>query len=100
MTGRLAHLPTVMLLPSLSLGIIPLSTGRTLGPLGAFYLYDGHQAVTETLTASITVRQPRELADCARARAALSRARPFVSRTARPTLGRRPSVCQGGRAGQ
>ncbi|WP_432052433.1 DUF5753 domain-containing protein [Streptomyces xiamenensis] len=99
MAGQLAHLLNVMLRPSVSLGIIPLGSPRAVWPLEAFYRYD-QQAVIETLTASITVRQPRELAVYARAHAALSRARPFVSSTARPTLGRWPSVCQGGRAGQ
>lgn len=72
MAGQLAHLLNMMLLPSVSLGIIPLGTPRAVWPLEAFYLYDDHQAVIETLTASITVRQPRELADYARAHAGLT----------------------------
>lgn len=36
-------------------------------PLEAFYLHDDVQAVVETLTAEINVRQPRELADYAKA---------------------------------
>ncbi|UQA97543.1 DUF5753 domain-containing protein [Streptomyces halobius] len=67
MAGQLAHLLTVMPLPSVSLGIIPLGAERTVWPLEVFYLYDDHHTVVETLTASINVRQPRELADYARA---------------------------------
>ncbi|WP_432748071.1 Scr1 family TA system antitoxin-like transcriptional regulator [Streptomyces sp. JH002] len=59
--GQLTQLLNVMLLPSVSLGNLPLGTPRTVSPLEAFYLYDDHQAVIETLMASITVRQPREL---------------------------------------
>ncbi|WP_331755321.1 hypothetical protein OG936_38925 (plasmid) [Streptomyces sp. NBC_00846] len=40
---------------------------RTVWPLEAFYLHDDTQAVVETLTAEIKVKQPRELADCAKA---------------------------------
>ncbi|MEE4591067.1 helix-turn-helix transcriptional regulator [Streptomyces sp. DSM 41524] len=73
MAGQLAHLLTVMPLPSVSLGIIPLGAPRTVWPLEAFYLYDDHHAVVETLTAGISIRQPRELADYARAFTGLSR---------------------------
>ncbi|MEU2565161.1 helix-turn-helix transcriptional regulator, partial [Streptomyces longispororuber] len=65
MAGQLAHLLTVMPLPSVSLGVIPLGVPRTVWPLEAFYLYDDQRTVVETLTASINVRQPRELADYA-----------------------------------
>lgn len=67
MAGQLAHLLAVLLLPSVSLGIIPLGTPRTVWPLEAFYLYDDQNTVIETLTASISVRRPRELADYAKA---------------------------------
>ncbi|GAA0544378.1 MULTISPECIES: DUF5753 domain-containing protein [Streptomyces] len=72
MAGQLAHLFTVMSLPSV-LGIIPLGAHRNVWPLEAFYLYDDHHAVVETLTAGISIRQPRELADYARAFTGLSR---------------------------
>ncbi|MEU9376492.1 DUF5753 domain-containing protein [Streptomyces sp. NPDC048255] len=67
MAGQLAHLLTVMPLPSVSLGIIPLGVPRTVWPLEAFYLYDDQHTVVETLTAGIHVRQRRELADYAKA---------------------------------
>ena len=72
MAGQLQHLLTVMPLPSVSLGIIPLTASRAVWPLEAFYLYDDHNTVVETLTAGISVRQPREIADYARAFAGLS----------------------------
>ena len=72
MKGQLHHLLTVMPLPSVSLGIIPFTAQRTVWPLEAFYLHDDVQAVVETLTAEINVRQPRELADYAKAFTALS----------------------------
>lgn len=72
MAGQLRHLLTVLPLPSVSLGIIPMTAERTVWPLEAFYLYDDHQCVVETLTAGISIRQPRELADYARAFTGLS----------------------------
>lgn len=72
MAGQLAHLLTVMPLPSVSLGIIPLGVERTVWPLEAFYVYDDRHTVVETLTAGISVRQPREIADYVRAFRALA----------------------------
>lgn len=70
MAGQLAHLLAVMPLPSVSLGIIPFGVPRTMWPLEAFCLYNDQHTVIETLTTSISVRQPR-----ARARR-VSRVRP------------------------
>ncbi|MFD5097411.1 helix-turn-helix domain-containing protein [Streptomyces albidochromogenes] len=72
MRGQLRHLLAVMPLASVSLGIIPFTAQRTVWPLEAFYLHDDVQAVVETLTAEIKVKQPRELADYARAFAGLA----------------------------
>lgn len=72
MRGQLRHLLTVMPLASLSLGIIPFTAQRTVWPLEAFYVHDDTTAVVETLTAEIKVTQPRELADYAKAFAALA----------------------------
>lgn len=72
MKGQLRHLLAVMPLASVSLGIIPFTAQRTVWPLEAFYLHDDVQAVVETLTAEINVRQPRELADYAKAFTGLS----------------------------
>ncbi|MGW5971239.1 DUF5753 domain-containing protein [Streptomyces sp. NPDC055186] len=73
MAGQLTHLLTVMPLPSVSLGIIPTGVPRTVWPLEAFYLYDDQHTVVETLTAGINIRQPRELADYAKAFQGLAR---------------------------
>ncbi|MFD3565471.1 helix-turn-helix domain-containing protein [Streptomyces sp. NPDC058686] len=67
MRGQLRHLLAVMPLASVSLGIIPFTAQRTVWPLEAFYLHDDTQVVVETLTAEIKVKQPRELADYAKA---------------------------------
>ncbi|MFF2060968.1 helix-turn-helix domain-containing protein [Streptomyces sp. NPDC058200] len=72
MRGQLRHLLAVMPLASVSLGIIPFTAQRTVWPLEAFYLHDDTQAVVETLTAEIKVKQPRELADYAKAFAGLA----------------------------
>lgn len=55
------------------LGIIPFTAQRTVWPLEAFYLYDDHRGVVETLTAEVNVTQPRELADYGKAFGELSK---------------------------
>jgi hypothetical protein len=72
MRGQLRHLLAVMPLASLSLGIIPFTAQRTVWPLEAFYVHDDTLAVVEMLTAEIKVRQPREIADYAKAFAGLA----------------------------
>ncbi|MBP0448621.1 hypothetical protein J5Y04_03560 [Kitasatospora sp. RG8] len=61
------HLLTVMPLPGVSLGVIPLGVERIIWPLEAFYLHDDREVAVETLTAEVTVKQPREIADYQRA---------------------------------
>ncbi|WP_328956630.1 helix-turn-helix transcriptional regulator [Kitasatospora purpeofusca] len=73
MAEQLRHLLSVMPLPSVALGIIPFSAPRRMWPLEAFYLFDDGEASIETLTAEISVVQPRELADYHRAFAELTR---------------------------
>ncbi|WP_099908907.1 DUF5753 domain-containing protein [Streptomyces sp. TLI_171] len=72
MAGQLGHLLAVMPLPTVSIGIIPFTAQRTVWPLEAFYLFDTVQASVETLTAEVTVTQPRELADYHKAFAELA----------------------------
>ncbi|WP_165984284.1 helix-turn-helix transcriptional regulator [Streptomyces sp. YIM 98790] len=72
MRGQLRHLHQVMALPSVSLGIIPFTAARTVWPLEACYLHDQQRATVETLTAEITITQPRELGDCLKAFSELS----------------------------
>ncbi|MFD9621867.1 helix-turn-helix domain-containing protein [Streptomyces virginiae] len=71
--AQLAHLLTVMPLPSVSLGIVPLTAQRTMWPLEAFYVFDDRQAAVETLTAEVNISQPRELADYLKAFSILSK---------------------------
>ncbi|MFE7531769.1 DUF5753 domain-containing protein [Kitasatospora sp. NPDC057542] len=73
MAGQLGHLLAVMPLPSVSLGIIPFTARRRFWPLEAFYLFDNQEAAVETLTAEISVVQPRELTDYHRAFAELTK---------------------------
>ncbi|MFE6872785.1 helix-turn-helix domain-containing protein [Kitasatospora sp. NPDC057692] len=73
MADQLDHLLSVMPLPSVALGVIPFSARRRIWPLEAFYLFDDEEASVETLTAEISVVQPRELADYHRAFAELTR---------------------------
>ncbi|MFE2600665.1 helix-turn-helix domain-containing protein [Streptomyces sp. NPDC059396] len=67
MADQLAHLLSVMPLASVSLGVIPFAALRIIWPLEAFYMFDDQHVVVETLTAEINVRQPREIADYAKA---------------------------------
>jgi hypothetical protein len=67
MAGQLNHLLSAMPLASVSLGVIPFAAQRVIWPLEAFYLFDDRHVVVETLTAEINVRQPREIADYAKA---------------------------------
>jgi transcriptional regulator with XRE-family HTH domain len=63
MAGQLGWLLQLMSLPSVSLGIIPFTAQRTIWPPEAFYLFDDHKVIVETLTAELIVVQPREVAD-------------------------------------
>ncbi|KPI05896.1 hypothetical protein OK074_4386 [Actinobacteria bacterium OK074] len=83
MRGQLSHLLTLMPLVSVSLGVIPFTAQRTVWPLEAFYLYDDHRAVVETLTAEVNVTAPRELADYHKAFAALARMASYGDRARR-----------------
>jgi transcriptional regulator with XRE-family HTH domain len=73
MAGQLGHLIAMASLPSLSLGVIPLGTPRGAGwPVESFTMYDDHQVNVELVSAHLTVTQPGEIEEYARAFAALS----------------------------
>nr|BEK69371.1 helix-turn-helix transcriptional regulator [Kitasatospora purpeofusca] len=72
MAAQLRHLITLMSLPCVAVGIIPAGCPRTIWPLEAFYLFDDQRVAVETLTAKVTVLQPREITDYIRAFAGLS----------------------------
>ncbi|WP_031523123.1 helix-turn-helix domain-containing protein [Streptomyces sp. NRRL F-5123] len=73
MAGQLGHLIAVASLPSVSLGVIPMGTPRGAGwPTESFTMYDDAQVAVELVSAHLTVTQPREIAEYARAFAELA----------------------------
>jgi transcriptional regulator with XRE-family HTH domain len=73
MAAQLGHLLTLMSLPSVSIGIIPTGSPRTIWPLEAFYLFDDQRVAVETLTAKVSILQPGEITDYVRAFVGLSK---------------------------
>ncbi|MEV0982621.1 helix-turn-helix transcriptional regulator [Streptomyces sp. NPDC049915] len=61
MAAQLGYLLTAGALPSVSLGIIPNSTRRTLWPQELFHVYDDQLVSVELMTARIRVTQPSEV---------------------------------------
>jgi transcriptional regulator with XRE-family HTH domain len=66
MEGQLDRLLAVMSLPSMSLGIIPLGAERKVMPSGGFLIFDDEMVQAETVSAELTVTEPREVALYAR----------------------------------
>ncbi|MEU5427514.1 helix-turn-helix transcriptional regulator [Streptomyces olivoreticuli] len=63
MAGQLGHLLSVMSLPAVSLGIIPLGTDeRCMWTLETFNIFDELRVHVELLTAQVTVTAPSEVA--------------------------------------
>ena len=60
--GQLDRLLTVMSLPSVSLGVIPLMRQRSGVPPAGFWIFDDDMAALETPTAAVTVTRPSEIA--------------------------------------
>ena len=89
MTGQLAHLSQEMTLPTVSLGIIPVSAARTMWSSPGFWIFDESRVLIETPTAELAITQPREIAVYLRTFRELaamavhgSRARELISRAA------------------
>ncbi|MGW7527178.1 DUF5753 domain-containing protein [Streptomyces sp. NPDC054783] len=62
MAGQLGHLLTAASLPSISLGIIPLTADRSrIWPVEGFFLYDSEVANVELVSAHLTVTQSHEI---------------------------------------
>jgi hypothetical protein len=61
-------------LPRVNLGVLPMGVPHPYPPLTAFWIYDDREVQMETLSAQITITQPREIALYIRAFAACSRA--------------------------
>jgi hypothetical protein len=63
MGAQLGHLIQLALLPSVSLGVIPMGARRGAGwPVESFTLYDEAQVNVELVSAHLTVTQPHEVA--------------------------------------
>jgi transcriptional regulator with XRE-family HTH domain len=62
MGGQLDRLLAVMSLPSVTLGIIPLGAERKIMPSGGFLIFDDEMVQAETVSAELTVTEPREVA--------------------------------------
>jgi hypothetical protein len=61
MSGQLERLLSVMKLPNVSLGVVPMMTERqAIGSTG-FWIFDDSLVTLETPTASIKVTQPQEI---------------------------------------
>ncbi|BAJ31698.1 MULTISPECIES: helix-turn-helix transcriptional regulator [Kitasatospora] len=61
MDGQLGHLIAVSTLPQVSLGVIPLATGRTRSPAEDFYLFDDVQTSVELVSGHLRLTQRHEL---------------------------------------
>jgi hypothetical protein len=68
MAAQLGHLLSILAVPSVSLGVIPLSaTSRRLWTLEAFTVFDDSRVHVELLSAQVTVTAPSEITLYARA---------------------------------
>jgi len=73
MAAQLGHLVGMTATPSISLGVIPLGIARgNAWPTESFAMYDEAQVSVELVSAGLTITQPREIADYARAFAELA----------------------------
>jgi hypothetical protein len=66
MAGQLDRLLTVMTLPNIALGIVPMMIERQAVGSAGFWMFDDKLVTLETTTASIEVSQPQEIALYAR----------------------------------
>jgi hypothetical protein len=73
MAGQLDRLLEVSVLPRVHLGVLPMAVPHPYPPMTAFWIHDDREVQMETLSAQITVTQPREIALYVRAFAAYAR---------------------------
>ena len=66
MIGQLDRLLTVMSLPRVTLGILPTFAEYRV-PTNQFIMFDNHLVHVETVSAELTIKQPREIALYAKA---------------------------------
>ncbi len=62
MAGQLSHLSEESVLPSVTLGIIPVRTARTMWSSPGFWIFDESRVLIETPAAELAITQPREIA--------------------------------------
>lgn len=62
MTGQMEHLLSVMTLPSVSFGVIPLDITRSMHVTHNFSIFDSVQVNLELVSAAVTVTAPGEIA--------------------------------------
>jgi transcriptional regulator with XRE-family HTH domain len=94
MTGQLDRLLAVMSLPRVTVGIIPATGERHSLTQGSFWMFDDTQVRIETVSASLTITQPRDIALYSRVFELLQRsavhgreARRLISRAIRDLTG-------------
>jgi transcriptional regulator with XRE-family HTH domain len=87
MAGQLDRLLAVMSLPRVSIGIIPAAGERHSLTQGSFWMFDDAQVRIETVSASLTITQPRDIALYARVFELLQRSA-VHGREARQLIGR------------
>jgi hypothetical protein len=63
MAGQLGHLLSVIALPRVSLGIIPMSATRDAWPVESFRVFDDARVQVELVTASVNVTAPSEVSE-------------------------------------
>lgn len=73
MIDQLNYLLTVMSLPNVSLGVLPMNVPRLIWGLEAFLIFDDNRVNVETLTAAVNITSKTEIADYVRAFGILSR---------------------------
>jgi transcriptional regulator with XRE-family HTH domain len=94
MTGQLDRLLAVMSLPRVRIGIIPAMGERHSLTQGSFWMFDDSRVRVETVSASLTITQPRDIALYSRVFELLQRsavhgreARQLISRALRDLTG-------------
>jgi transcriptional regulator with XRE-family HTH domain len=87
MAGQLDRLLAVMSLPRVSIGIIPAAGIRHSLTQGSFWMFDDSRVRIETVSASLTITQPRDIALYARVFEQLQRSSVY-GRQARQLIGR------------
>jgi hypothetical protein len=62
MAGQLDRLLAVMSLPRVKIGVIPATGERHSLTQGSFWMFDNSRVRVETVSASLTITQPRDIA--------------------------------------